>query len=114
MPDVLKETTNAIWSELDVKLDGKKVSNRQPYVSSFRRGLQREQLRMLVNLAVKPSPGMPEDAKTLAWATLRQLDRKIDGALQQRDGLDDYSRAHLEESQTRIKKALDAAYQQAG
>jgi hypothetical protein len=114
LPDVFKETTTAVWSELDAKMDSKKPTNRAPAISSYRRGLQREHLKMLVALALKPTAGMPEDARTLAWANLKRVDRQITQVLANNGELDDYTRSHLEESQTRIKKALDAAYQQAG
>jgi hypothetical protein len=105
LPDLFKETTTAIWSEIDPKAGEVKIS-------SFRRGLQREHLKTLIGIALRPLSNTPEDARTLAWATLRRLDRQIDESLKKHDAkLDDYTRAHLEESQVRIKKAIDAAFQ---
>ena len=46
--------------------------------------------------------------QSLAFAQLQYLSQKIDKALQPKLKLDDYSRAHLAESQARIKKVLDA------
>lgn len=115
LPELFTDVSNAIWSELDVKADAKPGNNHQPLISGFRRGLQREHLKSLINLTLRPSPGTPEDSRTLAWSALKKLDQRIDNVLKQQDGkLDDYTRAHLEESQMRIKKALDASYQQGG
>jgi hypothetical protein len=57
---------------------------------------------------------MPEDARVLAWSTLRRLDKDIDGMLKKNGTLDEYTRAHLEESHARLKKALDAAFSHPG
>jgi len=112
LPEVFREVTAAVWSELNEK-PGKAATNRQPFISSYHRALQREYLKLLVSMSLKPSPGTPEDARTQAWSTLRRLDRQIDHVLKQHDALlDDYSRAHLEESQVRIQRALAASFQQ--
>jgi uncharacterized protein DUF4953/uncharacterized protein DUF5117/uncharacterized protein DUF5118 len=112
LPEVFRETTQAIWSELELKADAKQPTDREPLISSFRRGLQREHLKTLIDTALHPLGGTPEDARTLAWFTLKRLDKQIDEALKKSDKkLDDYTRAHLEESQTRIRKALEASFQ---
>jgi hypothetical protein len=55
---------------------------------------------------------VPEDARTLAWYELRQLDDEIRVALRKRgDDLDTYTKAHLEETRDRLLKALDAQIQ---
>lgn len=114
LPDVFKSTTTAIWSELDLKEIPKDASNRKPVVSSYRRGLQREHLKALIKIALEPAEGTPEDARTQAWVTLRRMEGQIDGFLKRDGQVDDYTRAHLEESQARIRKALDAAFQHRG
>jgi hypothetical protein len=115
LPEIFQGLSAAIWSELDLKPDPKPASNHNPVVSSFRRGLQREHLRALTQLTLHPPTGTPEDARTQAWASLKRLEQQIDGVLKQHLGrLDDYTRAHLEESQARIQKALQASFQQGG
>ncbi len=112
LPEVFREVGDAIWSELAIKTDQKPTTNRQPLVSSFRRGLQREHLKALMELTLRSSSA-PEDARTLATSNLKQLDRRIDQVLKTHgDKLDEYTRAHLEDSQTRIQKALQASFQQ--
>jgi hypothetical protein len=112
LPEVFRETTQAIWSELELRPDVKQGTEREPLISSFRRGLQREHVKALINIALRPVPGMPEDARTLAWFNLKRLDRQIDDLLKKHDKkLDEYTRAHLEESQTRVRKALEASFQ---
>jgi hypothetical protein len=112
LPEVFRETTQAIWSELDMRPDTKPGTDLEPLISSFRRGLQREHVKSLINIALRPAPGTPEDARTLAWFNLKRLDRRIDDLLKKQDKkLDEYTRAHLEESQARIRKALEASFQ---
>ena len=113
LPDIFRQCTEAIWSEA-FHPPRDKASNRHPAISSYRRALQREHLRKMISLVLRPGTGMPEDARTQAWATLRYLQKQIQAALDKDSVWDDYSRAHLEESQARIRKALDAAFQQSG
>lgn len=111
LPEVFREVTEAIWSELNDK-DAKPGTNREPAITSFRRNLQRVHLNRLIDLALRPAPSVPEDARALAWMQLRRLGQLLEETLKARDGkLDDYSRAHCEEARMRIVKALDAAFQ---
>lgn len=91
---------NAIWAELDSEAT----------INSFRRNLQREHVNHLIRLVVRPQPGTPEDAVTLARADLVELQGRIERALG--GGQTDYtSRAHLEETRARIRQALEAQVQ---
>jgi hypothetical protein len=78
-----------------------------PKIDSFRRALQREHLKRLIDLVVRPVPGTPEDAGTLARANLTDLRTKIDAALKG-PAPDAATRAHLEETRARIEAALTA------
>ncbi len=81
---------------------------RKPYVSSFRRQLQRMVLKELAAFVVS-GYGVPEDARTLARMHLSTLDQQIAALLKNQDvKLDDYSRAHLLDSQRRIQQVLNA------
>ena len=53
---------------------------------------------------------MPEDARTLAWSKLRQLQAQLNKTLKNRQ-MDDYTKAHLEETRDRIDKVLNAQIQ---
>jgi hypothetical protein len=55
---------------------------------------------------------VPEDAQTLAWYRLRQLQGSINSVLRRHGGdMDTYTKAHLEETRSRISKTLDAQIQ---
>jgi len=78
-------------------------------VASVRRDLQRLYLNELIRMMVNPKPDTPEDARTLARATLADLSNQLDRALARRTiELDSYTRAHLVDSKERIAQALNA------
>ncbi|HEY3966497.1 MAG TPA: zinc-dependent metalloprotease [Planctomycetaceae bacterium] len=97
-------------------------TNRKPYISSLRRNLQRTGLKRLANLFSSSgsnqilliliggsSGGIPEDARTLVRMHLTEMDKQITAVLSAADvKLDDYSKAHLQDSQERIRKLLQA------
>ena len=112
MPELFSGITEAVWVELNRDPRGKQWSNMDAFISSFRRGLQREHLKQLIKLLLDADSGTPEDARSLARRHLGQINSKIQHALQNiRGELDDYSSAHLEESQVRIERVLDASFQ---
>jgi hypothetical protein len=100
LADMFVGVRKAIWAELDSGAA----------INSFRRNLQRAHLKHLVRLVLKPEKGTPEDGVTLARADLTDLAGRIDRALGG-DGLDYTTRAHLEETQARIRQALEAQMQ---
>ena len=105
--ELLDRLTKAILAEIDTIQPGD-YSVRKPAIGSLRRSLQRSYLSRLSALAVG-SGGTP-DAQVIAAAQLRSLDGRIGALLAKPDvKLDDYSRAHLVETQARIKKVLDAS-----
>ncbi len=112
LPELFSGITDAVWVELEREVGGKPWSNSKPFISSFRRGLQREHLKQLIKLVLDADSGTPEDARALARQHLLQINRKIQGSLQNAGGrLDDYSSAHLQESEVRVEKALDAGFE---
>ena len=112
LPELFSGITDAVWVELERNPGEKQWSNTDAFISSFRRGLQREHLKQLIKLVLDPDSGTPEDARSLARRHLRQINSQIQRLLQNAQGrLDDYSLAHLEESQVRITKALDADFE---
>jgi hypothetical protein len=59
-------------------------------------------------IIISSSSRPPEDVQSLAYAQLKQLDASLKKALESKVKLDDYSRAHLSDSQVRIRKVLES------
>jgi len=122
IPELLDTLTDTIFAEIGGKdrrgrpaeaSTTRRFTNRQPFLDSIRRNLQREYVGRLIDLALATkSRTYPRPARTLAWYHLRELKERIDGALdgQNAGRLDAYSRAHLTESRERIQRALDANF----
>jgi hypothetical protein len=110
--------TGAIWSELDAP---------SAQITSLRRNLQREHLKQLIRLALRQNPasgaapaGMfgpppiaappnpPEDATTLARASLLRIQGKARKALAAEALTDATTRAHLQETDARVTAVLAA------
>ena len=107
LPELFATLTGAIWTEMGAGARGRPVRPRN--VSSVRRDLQRMYLNILVQMAVSPAPGTPEDARALARMTLAELAADIDrGLAAPRPDLDVATRAHLSDTRDRIARALDA------
>ncbi len=122
MAELFKGLDSAIWSELD---------SGAPKASSLRRNLQREQVKQLIRLVLRPAPTPPqpppsalviptpplprppEDATTLARASLVSLQARIRQALAGGKVSDPTTKAHLEETQARITATLQAQLQKA-
>lgn len=92
--ELFRSVQSTIWSELDTKAN----------IGPLHRDLQRTHLDMLISF-VNGRVGN-SDTKMLAWDTLRRLKGQI--ALARKGNLDAYSRLHLDESQMRIERALNA------
>ncbi len=118
MADLFTGLTTTIWSELDAGA---------PEIASLRRNLQREQLKQLTRLVLRqgapqaapaggpggfgaaaPPPLPPEDATTLARASLVRIQNKIRLALGGKAVTDVTTRAHLAETDARIAAVLSA------
>lgn len=101
MPELFNTLQAGIWTELEGAVK----------ISSLRRALQREHLRLLINMVLRTA-NVPEDARSLAWSKLRQLRSEIERTLRrQGKNLDEYTIAHLAETRDRIIKVLDAPLQ---
>ncbi len=101
LPDLFATLTQDIWTEV---LDSTEIHA----ISSLRRALQREHLQILLEMVLR-STEVPEDARTLAWYELKQLEKTMNRKLQNADHtLDLYTKAHLAESCDRITKTLNA------
>jgi Met-zincin/Domain of unknown function (DUF5117)/Domain of unknown function (DUF5118) len=107
IPEVFSTLTRAIWAEAAYPAPGKMVVPRN--ITSVRRDLQRLHLNALIRMIVNPAPDTPEDARTLARATLGELAGELDRGLARRAAeLDPYTKAHLLDSKERIAQALNA------
>ncbi|WP_353933111.1 zinc-dependent metalloprotease [Okeanomitos corallinicola TIOX110] len=99
LPELFTSLQTDIWSEI-LEPKGKLK------ISSLRRGLQRQHVNFLTAMVLR-KVDVPEDARTLAWYKLKQLNL----ALRRVRSEDDYTKAHLLETRDRIEKTLDAPLQ---
>ena len=115
IPELFSTLTAAIWAEVGYPGPGGKPALPRN-ITSVRRDLQRLYLNSLIRMLVNPLPDTPEDARTLARATLAELGGQLDQAIARRGlELDTYTQAHLVDSRERITQALNAQmFQNAG
>jgi hypothetical protein len=126
--EVFRCMTDGIWNEFPPKEAKEKEA---PITTSIlRRNLQREHLKNLTRLVLgeKPAGGgasliiilfgssssgaTPSDARSLARMHLRDIDRRIESTLSDRQTqLEDTTRAHLEACHERIARVLTASVQ---
>ena len=105
IPELFTTLTRAIWAEAYATPGITAPRN----IASVRRDLQRLYLNSLIQMMVNPLPDTPEDARTLARATLAGLGAELHRALLRRGvELDPYTKAHLVDSRERISQALNA------
>jgi hypothetical protein len=102
LPELFESLYRSIWGEVR---QGRRVPTN---ISSLRRALQREHLNASIDMALGRVE-VPEDARTLARYYLNQLDTDIEEVLRRYDDdLDTYTQAHLEDTQVRVRQALNA------
>jgi len=94
---------NAIWSEAWQVQD----------VSLLRRNLQREHLRRMTDVLIKPSGAVPPDARSLLRMNAQTLVGQLQKALG-RGHLGKETQAHFSESLNTLQTALQAQVQRAG
>lgn len=103
LPELFDTLQASIWTEV--------VQKDPENISSIRRSLQREYVKILSAMVLHKSR-VPEDARTLAWYHLGQLRSDIDKTLRKRGRrFDTYSKAHLAKTRDRIDKTLSAPLQ---
>jgi hypothetical protein len=120
--EVFRGLTNGVWGEYPVK--GAGDVKRQVKSSVIRRNLQREHLKELSTLVLGQrssggfviyfgrGPGrVPPDARSLARMHLREIQERITVALNEKNAVDETTRAHLEEARERIGRVLSASLQ---
>jgi hypothetical protein len=104
IPELFDTLQSGIWTEVI------KSKDREIKISSLRRGLQSQYLELLTRMVLRKGDefsSYPDDARTIAWYKLKQLDEKLKSV----DSKDEYTKAHLLETRDRIKKVLDARIQ---
>lgn len=116
MPELHARLTEAVWSEFEAEpKGGKQFTNLKPKVGAVRRGLQREHVEQLVDLAYRYGAYLPATMRQAQLVAIDQL-RTIRGRLaawQGEDGraavrLDDYTRVHVRETLELIDTTLAA------
>lgn len=108
IPELFATLSRAIWAEAGAGGSAPAIPAPRN-IASVRRDLQRVYLNSLIRMIVSPLPDTPEDARTLARATLVDLAADLERALGQPGvELDPYTRAHLVDSKERITQALTA------
>jgi hypothetical protein len=100
LPELFDTLQSGIWTEV-IKPKAQPMK-----IASLRRGLQRQYLDILTAMVLRKEY-VPEDARTLAWYKLKQLDEKLKGV----NSEDEYTKAHLLETRDRIEKVLNAPLQ---
>ena len=104
IPELMGSVTPAVWNEV--------WQSPGSNIDSNRRDLQRYHLSALIRLVTDSSDEMPADARSVARAQLKELDRKLGSRLAPPTyNFDAYTRAHLEESKARAEAALKAGLQ---
>jgi len=98
LPELFDTLNGAIWQELANGSD----------IGASRRMLQREHVRKLVGLLVRPATSVPADARSLARSDVLALVDRIGVALRGRQ-LSREARAHLDETQATLRDALKAS-----
>ncbi|WNZ44815.1 zinc-dependent metalloprotease [Leptolyngbya boryana CZ1] len=100
IPDLFDSLQSSIWGEVTNPKDNLKLSG-------LRRALQRQYMNAMISMILREVE-VPEDARTVARYELRKLQKSIDRAMRKVNDRDIYTKAHLEEAQDRIGKALEA------
>ncbi|MBD6617828.1 zinc-dependent metalloprotease [Komarekiella sp. 'clone 1'] len=100
LPELFDTLQTGVWTEV------LKPASKPLKIASLRRGLQREYLNILTAMVLRKEY-VPEDARTLAWYKLRQLNDE----LKQVNSNDEYTKAHILETRDRIEKVLNAPLQ---
>jgi len=102
LSDVYDSLQDAIWSEAKTGQE----------TSLIRRNLQREQLRRMTDVLVKPSGPWPADARSILRDNARQLSVLLNKTLA-KPGLSKTTRAHYADSLDTLNASLKASMQRA-
>ena len=109
LPELFNTVEQGVWKtaiEIDIS-NTSGYSEQNPVLSPYQRMLQRHHLKAMISIALQPSYSMPEDARTLAWRSLKNIEQTLNKAVSAAS-IDEYSHAHFAESLVKVKRALDA------
>jgi hypothetical protein len=110
--ELLERLSAAVFSETK-KLQAGEYTNRKPGINSLRRSLQRRYVERLAELALGTEK-TPATCSSVVQAELETLQQRVREAAAANPKLDGYTRAHLKEIESLIRKVLDAKLQQRG
>jgi hypothetical protein len=102
LADVYDTLQNAIWAEAKTGQE----------TSLIRRNLQREQLRRMTDVLVKPAGPWPADARSIMRENARQLASLLEKSLA-KPGLSKTTRAHYADALDTLNASLKASMQRA-
>jgi hypothetical protein len=102
LSDVYDSLQDAIWAEAKAGQE----------TSLMRRNLQREQLRRMADVLVKPAGSWPADARSIMRENARQLVATLEKA-NAKPGLSKTTRAHYADSLDTLNASLKASMQRA-
>jgi len=105
-PDIFDALDAAVFGDLAALPAG---SNQKPSIPDMKRNLQREYVGHLTSILLEGDRYYPPPIQTLVRHYVKNLRDGIGNAAQS-DGLDTYTKAHLEECHERLRRALDASY----
>jgi len=116
LAEMMQSLTDSIWTEVADAKGGffsKSYTAKDPMITALRRNLQREHASRLITIATAGEDSFyPAIARTLAWKQLKNIGEQIDRVLADKgaDKLDPWTAAHLDETNTRIKRALEPVF----
>jgi hypothetical protein len=109
VPEVFDALQATIFGDLGPALAAK-GTNQKPALTAMQRNLQREYVGHLIYILLDGEGWYPAAVQTLARHYVKSLAQQVKDALAGAPGIDTYSRAHLDECQTRLERALEASY----
>ena len=111
LPELMNTVCDAAWKELETAPKSKHTI-KNPLISSLRRSLQQEHVKRMIDLSMMRRGNSASNAiANLSKMELKELDGKLGKILKDHGSkMDDYSKAHLSDTQDHIQKALKALY----
>ncbi len=108
LPELIGTMFEACYSELMDRPEGD-FSDRMPMISTLRRNLQADMTDRLIAVATNKAR-MPRPVRQQCLFFLRELEGLLSDAMEETDGVDTYTLAHLMDMHERTVRALEAVY----